>query len=459
MVYPVEILVHISGQSRVADDARYRKEVSRFLNFQSAERYTLLGIEDVLEDGEAKRRGSVAVQTEEQERTHSSIPGSTAETEHTLFTRHTRDTNESQNTESALCKLALPPMTTPSTSKPAGLSILERTSVKETPHLLIARTPATVGPRPRTAFTEQPTIHQSTLLRRTKSDSWQTPPSVIPNSQPTPLSSNLSVSETSSSPSFKRPFELSNSPSPTRLLASPPTKRPRLEVPSSPVQQEILINIPLASSFASHVSSSPPPQPQEHTATIKSPKRSSVSVSSTRNPLQYPLEIHPPLPKASTTHFKTHLTHSLRLLTTRLPLSKYFHSYTATLTRSLQILERGHWLIVISKFPPPLLNKFWEFLSEYVGEGRAGWGTWCYREKTKIEGLQIQNSPTQDHENPDDGMNARKRDGEQEVAKIYCWGEVVREVWLVLFIASERKVLGSGARWIDAGGKEVVVMK
>ena len=45
------------------------------------------------------------------------------------------------------------------------------------------------------------------------------------------------------------------------------------------------------------------------------------------------------------------------------------------------------------------------------------------------------------------------------MAKIYCWGEIVREVWLLLFIASHRKVIGAGAKWIDAAGEVVVVMQ
>ena len=71
---------------------------------------------------------------------------------------------------------------------------------------------------------------------------------------------------------------------------------------------------------------------------------------------------------------------------------------------------------------------------DFVGGGRAGFGVRCFREMDE-EG-----------------------DGE-EVAKIYCWGEVVREVWLLLFLASNRKVLGAGATWIDAAGEAVVVMQ
>ena len=47
----------------------------------------------------------------------------------------------------------------------------------------------------------------------------------------------------------------------------------------------------------------------------------------------------------------------------------------------------------------------------------------------------------------------------EEIARIYCWGEVVSEVWLVLWIASNRQIKGTGAKWMDARGEAVVVMK
>lgn len=91
-----------------------------------------------------------------------------------------------------------------------------------------------------------------------------------------------------------------------------------------------------------------------------------------------------------------------------------------------------HHHAVAKVIETPLTDKFWKYLTDFVGGGRAGFGVRCFRE---VE------------------------EGGEEVAKIYCWGEVVREVWLVLFIASHRKVLGVGARWVDAGGEAVVVMQ
>lgn len=47
---------------------------------------------------------------------------------------------------------------------------------------------------------------------------------------------------------------------------------------------------------------------------------------------------------------------------------------------------------------------------------------------------------------------------QEEVAKIYCFGEVVGEIWIVLFLATERKIKGVGAHWIDASEEAVVIM-
>lgn len=57
----------------------------------------------------------------------------------------------------------------------------------------------------------------------------------------------------------------------------------------------------------------------------------------------------------------------------------------------------------------------------------------------------------------DGGGERGKRRGE-EVVKVYCWGEVVGEMWLLLFIGSGRKIKGVGVRWVDAGGEAVMVM-
>ena len=89
---------------------------------------------------------------------------------------------------------------------------------------------------------------------------------------------------------------------------------------------------------------------------------------------------------------------------------------------------------------------FWDFLTKFVGCGQAGWGTWCIWEG-------------QGPIHPKDSDKENHEPQPREVVKIYCWGEVVGEIWLLLFIASGRKVKEVGAQWVDAGGVAVVVMR
>ncbi|KAK0510889.1 hypothetical protein JMJ35_006441 [Cladonia borealis] len=440
MTHPVEILVHVSGPSRGVDDARYRKEASGFLDFEAVGQHFLLQSEEKPKDGPSNKGVGLKARTENAKRTQSNLLKSSAQTEHAPSIHHVKNADILEHQSPRLVNCPPPQVTTPWVSKLAAPSS-EISSVIETPHLLIARTPAPTLPRPRTVPTKTPTSHQPMTLRRTQSDSWQTPPSVIPNSQPTPPSSNHSPQGISSSPILKRPFAFSSSPSPTRPTESPNSKRPRLQVPSSPPPEDKSTDDNAAPPTSSHISSSPPPTPQKnHQKTpIRHPKPFSSSPPSTSPPSPLPLEINPPRPPTSTSHFKTHLTSPLIILTKSLPLNHFFHAYIVTTTRPLQTLERGHWLVTLSKFKPSekyspeqMIYKFWKYLLDFVGGGRAGFGVRCFREMDE-EG--------------------------EEVAKIYCWGEVVREVWLLLFLASHRKVLGAEAKWVDARGEVVVVMR
>lgn len=73
------------------------------------------------------------------------------------------------------------------------------------------------------------------------------------------------------------------------------------------------------------------------------------------------------------------------------------------------------------------------------------------------QSLVVRTGRDSDKENQAQDQAPRQQQG--EVVKIYCWGEVVGEVWMMLFIASKRDIKGVGARWVDAGGVPVVVMK
>lgn len=96
-------------------------------------------------------------------------------------------------------------------------------------------------------------------------------------------------------------------------------------------------------------------------------------------------------------------------------------------TRDVDPLERGHWLLDCDAWPPAVRESTWIFLQQYLRSGLAGWGVWCRRE-----------------------------DKPHRFLKAYCWGHVVKHAYLLLYLASERKLKGTTASWIDADGEVVI---
>ncbi|KAK5117642.1 hypothetical protein LTR62_005065 [Meristemomyces frigidus] len=154
--------------------------------------------------------------------------------------------------------------------------------------------------------------------------------------------------------------------------------------------------------------------------------------------LDLPTMIHPPPPPTTTQPFQTHLTPTLHHLSTSPLLIKTYTPLTTT--RELRALERGHWLIPPSPtttWPEEEQRKFWEFLIEYVGRGKAGWGVWCIREDT----------------------SAANMGGRLGVVRVYCWGEIAKQIYLMLYVASSGRVRKMGLRWVDSEEKTVVSMR
>ena len=148
--------------------------------------------------------------------------------------------------------------------------------------------------------------------------------------------------------------------------------------------------------------------------------------------------ITPPQPSPSLSEFTTHITEALNYLATDIDVTKTYKPISVS--RELRPLERGYWLVDCSPWPLQLQIDFWRFLEKHVGSGRAGWGVWCTRgDEESLPG-------------PD-----------QEAAigsvKVFCWGEVVKHVYLLLYVASKSQVRKLGLQWIDSGGKVVVQMR
>lgn len=120
------------------------------------------------------------------------------------------------------------------------------------------------------------------------------------------------------------------------------------------------------------------------------------------------------------------ITDVLARLARELDLEKRFRPESQA--RDLRPFERGYWLVDCASWEPDLRRSAWGFLSDYLGKGAAGWGTSC------------------------------RRDAAFSRLRLYCWGCVVGHMYLVLYLMSKRRVLYSGATWVGADGKVVVVM-
>jgi len=58
------------------------------------------------------------------------------------------------------------------------------------------------------------------------------------------------------------------------------------------------------------------------------------------------------------------------------------------------------------------------------------------------------------------GRIADKKNGDAVEGewRVYCWGNIVGHVYLLLYLASERRIKGLRASWNDAGGETIIVM-
>lgn len=181
-----------------------------------------------------------------------------------------------------------------------------------------------------------------------------------------------------------------------------------------------------------------------------------------------PLELHPPPPPISTAQFTTHITPTLSMLADRLkPPRTYKPIHQA---RVLDNLERGHWVLQINilneneehhtqkqkqsrnrnDWPAEMFHRFWTFLADFIADGRAGWGVWCILEYTP--------SPHSPDSVPCSQVRGDLPHSTPVILKMYAWGEVAMHVYLLLFLASERRVRGMGALWRDAREDAVIVM-
>ncbi|KAF4462747.1 hypothetical protein FALBO_10440 [Fusarium albosuccineum] len=100
--------------------------------------------------------------------------------------------------------------------------------------------------------------------------------------------------------------------------------------------------------------------------------------------------------------------------------------YRPSPKRPMIPFERGYWLLDCTSWSPEIRFNTWVFLSNYLNNGLAGWGTWCRRDKT------------------------------HDWIRLYSWGHVAKHTYLLLYLASERQLKTTGASWYGADGEVVL---
>ncbi|KAF7518955.1 hypothetical protein PCG10_010456 [Penicillium crustosum] len=454
-----QILVHIAAASTAQDDARYRAQVAAILDFQCASRHPLM------------------------EETNSSPPTS------------------ADNTHPFSADAAVQFSASPTTQHEASPILREAprpayTTLSSDPRLL----PRKDSPAPRKHIISN------------HPDSLESLISVIPDSQPE-IDQELVRAEQSRAelsppsqlaPPPKRHRTAPASPDPAQpiLIAdSPATDQPATSHGVIPIENELSIptsiptgfpEIPIEVSSSDQGKGPDPPitrttTPSHHMpANTPTPTPTQNQTPNHINLSTLPLEIHPPRPPISTAPFITHITSTLAMLTERLNPARTYKP--STQTRPLDPLERGYWLVhlaiqnpqsrerdsddladqnpnpksgttnatqsptsrpksksksepteIMRVWPYPLFHAFWSFLSDFVGrDGRAGWGVWCILEAATAPSTLSSDTYVS--------------------LKVYAWGEVAMHVYLLLFLASERRIRGMGVQWRDSGEEVVIQM-
>ncbi|KAJ8112367.1 hypothetical protein OPT61_g5246 [Boeremia exigua] len=146
---------------------------------------------------------------------------------------------------------------------------------------------------------------------------------------------------------------------------------------------------------------------------------------------EFPIDAFPPPPTisvASAAVLPSQITKHLATLKAKNP-NRF---KPLKIRRDLETDERGYWCVDCTQWSPRIQQEFWSSLCEHVGSGRLGWGMTLHRESGSRDTL--------GH------------------VRLYCWGEVVEHIWLLMWLSSKGKVSNFGSKWVDADGIAVVEM-
>ena len=227
-----------------------------------------------------------------------------------------------------------------------------------------------------------------------------------------------------SSPSRLEPRPPSTSHRGTVIPGSPVRRTRR--APASPALTSFVEETRIASSFppqvalsSSRADSEPPakrvrtspPLPGRVLARSSSdgPRQEQLRTQKASNSLDH-LEILAPDPPTSLQDLRPSdmVTETLLDLAQRVDLGSRYRPQLQT--RALRLFERGYWMVDCASWEQDLKDSAWEFLTDYLRNGLVGWGAMCKRNQTFT------------------------------FIRLYCFGCVVEYMFLVIWVASKRRV-------------------
>ncbi|KAJ5306920.1 hypothetical protein PENANT_c003G09325 [Penicillium antarcticum] len=425
-----EILVHVTAPSSVRDDARYRAQVAAILNFQSA-RHPISGTAHSHTDpGDHHSHQVSAVGSPFSQHEASPLREASRPAWETFPDRLDSEANDLQNPDDHIDLDSLESL----------VSVIPDSQEIVAPAPDPVPDPEPVGSGPAFAVCYPPSKRRC----------------IQPQSLKTLAHSPAAESD------ITRPASA--------------TDQPDVDIhPIHPVQHVIgdaLNPICISSSIESIGESTdsslptpvPNPEPLALASTATAPAPSTTAPTFPLPPvlnLTFPLEIHAPQPPISTAPFTTHITSTLSMLKDRLrPERTYKPTHQ---TRDLDPLERGYWFIKFNigsnekkgdqSWSTSSFQTFWAFLKDFIAkDGRAGWGVWCILERSPLSSEVGSTSPSK-------STLTETIDVSVSVSlKVYAWGEIAMHIYLLLFLASERRIRGMGVQWRDAGETAVIQM-
>ncbi|KAL8772245.1 MAG: hypothetical protein Q9209_002457 [Squamulea sp. 1 TL-2023] len=438
-----EILVHVAAPSHGPDDAKYRREALAVLGFEAVKRYDILG-DSAIPIGTAQTCGKQTFQATQQSQVQeydsitSTDPAPRHQFTHAFSTWFTPISSHSS-------PQILVGRTPGSLHLKSGSGLPGQAHVEKTP---------TNEQRPR-IVSELSIIQETPPLRRSFSDAFETPPSEIPDSQPTGQLRQHG----------ERAFEESSSPSPSqREDAHAKRWKGDIEVegllglgdgtPPDDTSTPLLDNGPQASPITSNADATEPP-----------PSSSAPHVSQTKIIAYRRRKVDPPPPETSlNSTMPSQLTSSLKVL--RQHCTQILEGVQPR--RRIQNRERGHWRLTFQfdddeeapdneKWNQTNREKMWAWLHSFISRGCGGWGTWAIFEEGKLQRFDGEEGWIGEMGEQEQFMGPGDRPAVGRI-KVFCWGEVVLEIYALLVLATHRRVKKCGAQWIDCYGEAVVVV-